>query len=73
MRNDIQADVSDPNLSVFALQALTAKSWYEADPIKIDAIFDAAIRNVLAGAEDAPKALKEAETAVSQLMSSQSQ
>jgi multiple sugar transport system substrate-binding protein len=69
LRNDIQSDMNDPNLSVFALQALTAKSWYEADPVKIDAIFGAAIRNVLDGAEDATKALKEAEVAVDQLMS----
>ena len=68
LRTVIQGDANDPNLSVFALQALTARSWYEADAARIDTIFDAAIKNVLSGAEDSIKALKEAEAAVTQLM-----
>ena len=68
LRAMIQGEASDPNLSVFALQALTARSWYEADAARTDAIFDVAIRNVLSGAKDPVKALTEAETSVSQLM-----
>jgi ABC-type glycerol-3-phosphate transport system substrate-binding protein len=69
MRTGIQADLNNANLSVFASQALTAKSWYEADDAKINDILSAAIGNVLHGAEDSSRALREAETAVSQLMS----
>jgi ABC-type glycerol-3-phosphate transport system substrate-binding protein len=68
LRADIQADANDPTLSVFASQALTAKSWYEADATKIDGILNSAIVNALNGGEDAKKALQEAETAVTQLM-----
>ena len=68
LRTVIQGDANDPNLSVFALQALTARSWHEADAARIDAIFDTAIKNVLTGAEDSVRALKEAEAAVTQLM-----
>jgi len=67
-RVEIQARMNDPALSVFAAQALTAKSWYEPDDAKIDGIFSVAIQNVLRGTEDPARALKEAETAVSQLM-----
>jgi hypothetical protein len=69
MRTEIQARTNDPNLSVFAAQALTARSWYAADDAKIDGILNSAIQNVLIGAADAAKSLKQAETAVNQLMS----
>ena len=68
LRTAIQALANDPNLSVFARQALTARSWYEADSAQIDSIFDAAIRNVLSGATDSTTALKGAEAAVTQIM-----
>jgi len=67
-RAEIQADESDPNLSVFATQALTAKSWYEVDDTKIAGIFNTAIQNVFSGNEDSTKALNEAQAAVSALM-----
>lgn len=68
LRADIADDLNDPNLSVFAAQALTARSWYEADDAEIQSIFNAAIRNVQTGAEDPAKALNEAQAAVSALM-----
>lgn len=68
LRTQIQADANDPALSVFAEQALTARSWYEADAAEINGIFDTAIKKVLNGAEDSTTALKEAEAAVTQLM-----
>jgi ABC-type glycerol-3-phosphate transport system substrate-binding protein len=68
LRTEIAADANDPDLSVFAAQALTAKSWYEADDTQIDGIFNAAIANVLSGADDSTKALGQAEAAVTALM-----
>lgn len=68
LRADIQADMNDPGLSIFASQALTARSWYEADDPQIAAVMSRAIQNVLSGTENSLKALQEAETAVSQLM-----
>ena len=68
LRTEIQADANDPNLSVFAAQALTAKSWYEADDAQIDGIFNTAIQNVLSGADDSTKALNQAAAAVTAVM-----
>lgn len=65
LRADITADANDPNLSVFAAQALTAKSWHEGDSTQAEAALNTAIENVLSGAEDSAKALKEAQTAIS--------
>lgn len=69
LRTEIAADENDPNLSIFATQALTAKSWYEVNDTQIDSIFSTAISNVLNGAEDSTKALDQAQAAVSALMS----
>jgi multiple sugar transport system substrate-binding protein len=60
---------SDPNLSVFATQALTAKSWYEADSSKIDSIFNLAIQQALSGSVSPQKALSVAQDSVTSLMS----
>ena len=68
LRTEIQADMNDQNLSVFASQALTAKSWHEANDAQIDAIFNSAIQSVLNGNEDSTKALQQAEQSVTQLM-----
>jgi multiple sugar transport system substrate-binding protein len=67
LRSEIQADVNDPNLSVFAAQALTAKSWYDPNDAKVDPIFNNAIQNVLSGADDSVTALKRAQASVSAL------
>lgn len=68
LRTDIGAYRDDPVLSVYSSQILTAKSWREPDDAKVAAAFDAAIKNVLTGAEDPSRALSEAETAVSQMI-----
>jgi ABC-type glycerol-3-phosphate transport system substrate-binding protein len=72
-RIEIQADENDPNLSVFATQALTAKSWYEADDTQIDSAFNTAIQSVLDGAENSTQALSQAQAAVNALMVPQQQ
>jgi len=68
LRQEIQADLDNPALSVFAGQALTAQSWRQPDDQKVNAIFNAAIQEVLGGQADSEKALSEAEAAVSALM-----
>lgn len=68
LRTDIQTDMNDPNLSVFASQALTARSWYEADSAKIDDALNSAITGVLTGAADPTKALTQAAASVTSLM-----
>ncbi len=68
LRTDIAADATDPNLSVFAAQALTARSWYEADSAQVDSILNQAIVTVLTNAADSTQALTQAQTAVTALM-----
>ncbi|MDE2019909.1 MAG: extracellular solute-binding protein [Patescibacteria group bacterium] len=68
LRQEIQADMNDPNLSIFASQALTAKSWYQANDEEINAIFNEAIQKVLGGQADSVTALGQAQAAVNALM-----
>ena len=68
LRALIAGAADDPDLGVFATQALTARSWYEADDGKIESIMNDAIALVLAGGADAPTALRRAESRVTQLM-----
>jgi multiple sugar transport system substrate-binding protein len=64
----IAANLNDPNYGVFAAQALTARSWYEADPDQIDGIMNTAIQNVLNGSMDSEKALGVAQDSVTTVM-----
>jgi multiple sugar transport system substrate-binding protein len=68
LRSAIAADENDPDLSVFASQALTARSWYEVDDSAIDGIFNDAIENALNGSASASQALGQAQSSVSSLM-----
>jgi len=67
-RTEIQADESNPQLSVFAGQALTAKSWPEPNDVQVSAIFNSAILNVLNGSDDSTAALNQAQSAVDALI-----
>jgi ABC-type glycerol-3-phosphate transport system substrate-binding protein len=60
--------MNDPDLGVFAKQALTARSWHEADEEKTKEIFNAAIISVLNGKTDSERALRQAQDQVSLLM-----
>lgn len=64
----IQEKLNDPNMSVFARQALTARSWYQVDDLKIRDIFDQAIKNVLIGRASSRDALSQSQDQISQLM-----
>ena len=68
LRSAIAADENDPKLSVFAAQALTARSWHEIDDAAIDGIFNTAIENALDGSATTLQALEQAQSSVSNLM-----
>lgn len=68
LRSVIKDKLDDVTLGVFAQQALTARSWYQADAVKIADAFDRAIRNVLLGSLTADRALRQAQETVSQLL-----
>lgn len=53
--------LQDPNLQIFAKQALTAKSWYQIDSAKIENLFLETIDSVVLGEKEAEQALKDAE------------
>lgn len=60
---------SDPDLGVFAEQALTARSWFQSDNTAIETIFADMIDSVNLGRQTISAALKSAEDKVSVLMS----
>jgi len=51
-----------PELGVFAMQSLTAKSWYQVDNLKIENIFSNAIDSVILGSATVEKAIDAAAT-----------
>jgi ABC-type glycerol-3-phosphate transport system substrate-binding protein len=64
LRSVIAAEQTDPVMSVFAAQALTAKSWRETNSEQYDNIMNTAIENVLNGAADSTTALAQAQSAM---------
>lgn len=59
---------TDPNLGVFAQQALTARSWPQIDNTLVERSFSDMIEAVISGRLSAQNALKEAEDAISSQM-----
>ena len=68
LKNLIAADMNDPTFGVFAKQALTARSWYQADNLKIENIMNTAIQSVLTGQANSESALGRAQDQVTALM-----
>ncbi len=68
LRSLIAENLNSPVLAIPSKQALTARSWYEADEEKINQIFNNAITGVLNGQFDSGQALQQAQDQVSQLM-----
>jgi ABC-type glycerol-3-phosphate transport system substrate-binding protein len=69
----IASNLNDPTYGVFASQALTARSWYEADDTQIDSIMNAAIQSVLNGSTDSSHALGTAQDSVTSVMAAANQ
>jgi multiple sugar transport system substrate-binding protein len=64
LRTEIAAAATDPVMSVFAAQALTARSWSEANSTAIDSAMNAAITQVLGGSANSTDALNEAQSTI---------
>lgn len=62
----ISEHLNDPDLGVFARQALTARSFYQGDDITVSAIFDKVIKKAVSGGSIS-EVLQEAETELSKL------
>lgn len=68
-RRDVVNDqLQNPDLEIFAQQALTAQSWYQANPSSIESIFIDMIEAVALGEKEAKEALDAAVDKVSVLM-----
>ena len=67
-RDLIDLQRTDPTLGVFAVQALSAKSWYQADNTAIETIFGNMIDDVNYGRATIPDAMSKAESQVTVLM-----
>jgi multiple sugar transport system substrate-binding protein len=67
-RDLIEQQKTDPDLGVFAEQALSAKSWYQIDNSAIETIFAGMIDDVNFGRASVRDALRTAESGVNVLM-----
>ncbi len=67
-RDLIDLQRTDPDLGVFAVQALTARSWYQADNTAIEGIFADMIDDVNLGRAVVKDALSRAASRVTVLM-----
>ena len=67
-RDLIDLQRSDPDLGVFAVQALTARSWFQIDNTAIEGIFADMIDDVNLNRSSLPDALSRAESRVTVLM-----
>ena len=67
-RDLIEQQRNDPDLGVFAVQALSARSWYQIDNSAIETIFAEMIDNVNFGRMSARDALEAAENKINVLM-----
>lgn len=67
-RDLIDLQRSDPDLGVFAIQSLSARSWFQADNVAIEGIFADMIDDVNFKRDSVPDALSRAESRVNILM-----
>ena len=66
-RDSILETQRDPELGVFAEQALTAQSWPRVDIAATDAVFNQLIDSVVTGSTSLEDALERAEDQLTQL------
>ena len=64
----VNSFLTNPDLSVFAKQALAARSWPQIDAVQISQIFSQMIESVITNQADPGTTLKNAENQVTQLM-----
>lgn len=67
-RDLIQEQLQDPNLKIFAAQAITARSWMQIDEVATEEIFNKTIDDVVLERKTAEEALKNAATQVDTIM-----
>lgn len=67
LRTLIQKYSNDPDIGVFAQQALTAESWLQPDDNEVRKIFSSMIESILSGRLTAKEALEEAENRINSL------
>jgi hypothetical protein len=67
-RDVIDIQRNDPKLGVFAVQALSAKSWYQIDNFAVDQIFADMIEEVNLKKQTVRAALRGAEAKLNTLM-----
>lgn len=68
-RDVLNEQLQNPDLKVFAEQALTAQSWYQTDPSQIETIFADMIESVALGEVEPEQALSDTTDRVNVLMS----
>lgn len=68
-RDLIELQKNDPDLGIFAKQALSARSWYQVDEVQIEGIFAGMIDDVNLGRQSVHDAIQSAEARVTGLMS----
>lgn len=67
-RDLVEWQAKDPYLGIFARQALTARSWYQADSQAIEQIFASMVQSVVVGETKIEQAINKAADQVSALM-----
>jgi multiple sugar transport system substrate-binding protein len=70
-RDVIEEQLDDPVLKVFSKQALTARSWYQADSEANEGIFSNMIQSVALGEVEVEEALNDANKQVTAVMQAQ--
>lgn len=70
-RDLIEIQKSDPDLGVYALQALTARSWKQPDNIAVETIFGEMIADVNLGRSNIREAIRNAEARIRVLVERQ--
>ncbi|MEX0690200.1 MAG: extracellular solute-binding protein [Candidatus Paceibacterota bacterium] len=68
LRTLINSNLNDLDLGVFSKQVLTAKSWPEPDPERVDAVFSSMIRNAIDTSQNSLSVIRGGESEVTRLM-----
>ncbi|MDI6734329.1 MAG: extracellular solute-binding protein [Patescibacteria group bacterium] len=66
--NLVANNESNPDASIFAKQALIAKSWPEIDPMAVSKIFSQAISYIITGQKNTIDALEQANNEIAQIL-----